>query len=177
MDTFRLCNFHGFLPRGRVGGIITDDVDHDGSNELTMKRFSGILAMQLIYKAWNLDVEDWNMFDEDGMSPPGKCKNEGGNDEGYQSGRITTIPSFVSNRKHALNMCFVGDVRNHYGSAFSLHQDVSSVSLSHARSSASDSTKTINGEATGEGLLLECDGNCSDMEINDDFSFTSSKIQ
>ena len=112
VDTYRLCQFHGFLPRGRMSSLVMDEIDQDGVNELTMKKFAGILATQLIYKACNLRVDDLNMFDEDGMNEPGDSIMSGrrgrgngggngdgdGNGDGGRSSRHSRTTGFESSR-------------------------------------------------------------------------------
>ena len=196
VDTFRLCQFHGFIPRGRMHTLVMDDVDDEGTNELTMKKFGGILATQLIYKAYNLEVEDLNMFDEDGMNPPGNSSMRGENrragqgHDGRSSGRSgrngssrgsgdnsggnrskhTIIPTFISERRNASSRYCVGDVADGYGgSVFRGSHDVSSVSLSNLRSAASDTITTINDDMNHD--FDSVDG--SDCEEGFNFTYGS----
>lgn len=54
VDAYRLAKYHNFLPYGRVCDLVDDSSDEDGKNEMSMKRFAGILANQLLYEAYNL---------------------------------------------------------------------------------------------------------------------------
>ena len=52
VDTFRLASFHGILSQNRLN--IDNDIDSD-ANGYSMKKFAGILSMQLLYMAYNLN--------------------------------------------------------------------------------------------------------------------------
>ena len=84
VDCFRLSKFHNFLPQGRVQNLIDDDLeDIDGFNEVSMKNFAGILANQLLYKAYNLG-NDISMYEEGRLVEP--LNPNGGGDDGCEGG-------------------------------------------------------------------------------------------
>ena len=193
VDTFRLCQFHGFIPRGRMHTLITNDIDNEGVNELTMKRFGGILATQLIYKAYNLEAEDLNMFDEDRLNQPGNSikggdksvgrgrsgrTGSGGNSSSSRSGnggsrsRNHIIPQFIAEKSNANSRYCVGDNEGGYGgTVFRDIRDVSSVSLSNLRSTASDTITTINDDMNDELDSVD------DSESGEGFEFTFESIK
>ena len=145
VDTFCLCKFYNFLPHGRFGNIVTDaDDDFEGTNEITMKKFAGILAQQLLYKAYNLmDGKSFTLFDEDKMTEPlaqstsfvidgstGRCGVvEATSIESCRTnGSATpTSPAFVCESGRYT----VGDVGYH---GFRSYHDTSSVSIGHVTS-------------------------------------------
>ena len=49
--------------------LVQPDDDYDDANEMTIKKFAGILSMQLIYKAYNYHG-DYNVEEEELMREP-----------------------------------------------------------------------------------------------------------
>ena len=86
VDAFRLAKFHNMLPMGRIGNVVPPDEDYDDINEMTIKKFAGILSTQLIYKAYN-HYEDFKVEEEELMreplNPEGRVVDSRGDVRGY----------------------------------------------------------------------------------------------
>ena len=72
VDTFRLAKFHRILPNKRFK--IVEDVDHDGQNDYTMRKFGGVLCTQLLYMASQYERGAKTMFRNN--FNPGKGEGE-----------------------------------------------------------------------------------------------------
>lgn len=49
VDTFELVRYHGMLPQGKLNKLLLDKVDLEGTNEWSIRQFTGILYTKVIY--------------------------------------------------------------------------------------------------------------------------------
>ena len=76
-----------------------DDIEDDGTNELTMKQFSGILANQLLYQGYNLNTNNANLVNDDYLTEPLNPNGKSGDNYTVDLGGNTFGGSNASNWK------------------------------------------------------------------------------
>ena len=151
--------------------------DVDCQNEFSMKRFGGIVATQLLYKAYNLGNER-DMYDEDDMIDPFLSNSGDGFDNvGSSTSSVSgessrSAPSFIGARGDANSRYYVGD-RNEMNS---FCHETSSVSMGSVRNNirvrvpAKRGSSFLNMEdeevtADHESDSLESDSNSADFDL------------
>ena len=187
VDAFRLAKFHNFLPCGRINNVVKNDIEDDGTNELSMKRFSGILANQLLYKAYNLNSNFVNLGYEDFLTEPlnpnGKsgdnCKdvlvreNAFGRSTNTSTKKLSSsIPSFVGGKMNTNSQFIVGDNRRDVNC--NVYQDASSMSMkSNIFTVGSENQKVI----TIHDSDTEADQTDSLQTDSDDLDYTFERLR
>ena len=138
VDTFQLAKFHGFLPQGRVGNLIPHGNDTEGTNEITMQRFAGILSTQLLYKAYNYH-DIYTVNEEDLMTEPlnpkgindNNMNNSGDSSNGgMKLGATTSFISGKTDHQSKEQLYTIGG-----GQGVAKYHDVSSLSIDIAATS------------------------------------------
>ena len=123
--------------------MVKDDIEDDGTNELTMKQFSGILANQLLYQGYNLNTNNANLVNDDYLTEPLNPNGKSGDNYTVDLGGNTfggsnasnwkssgSMLSFIGGKTDANSQYLVGDNRRNVN--FNAYQDASSLSIAFA---------------------------------------------